>query len=208
VRAPGRALTIRICRIWRERSAHTAGPYRFPTDSSLMLDGHDLLCAMRLAPTISLDFSRSKSRGMSDLHSPNDAWTSQTHAVPDTARSARHDRSVVAFPSERHLSSRSDRSLGVSPADQRYWPAACDTMHRHSRSARRCAGPDIPPGERRWDSEASSEAAGRHERTALMSGYGTFGLSSSHAGSAIGRLTPRSWETADAAKWVSRREHC
>ena len=34
---------------------------------------------MSLAPTMSLDFSRSNARGSSDLHSPNDAWTSQTH---------------------------------------------------------------------------------------------------------------------------------
>jgi hypothetical protein len=36
--------------------------------------------AMRLAPT--LHFSRSNARGRSDLHSPHDAWTSQTHASP------------------------------------------------------------------------------------------------------------------------------
>ena len=35
--------------------------------------------AMRLAPATSLDFSRSNARGRSDLHSPKDAWTSQTH---------------------------------------------------------------------------------------------------------------------------------
>ena len=28
------------------------------------------------------DFSRSNARGRSDLHSPNDAWTSQTHGTP------------------------------------------------------------------------------------------------------------------------------
>ena len=38
--------------------------------------------AVRLAPTISLDSSRSNARGRSDLHSPNDAWTSQTHGSP------------------------------------------------------------------------------------------------------------------------------
>ena len=32
-------------------------------------------CAMCLAPTISLEFSRSNARGRSDLHSPNDART-------------------------------------------------------------------------------------------------------------------------------------
>ncbi len=69
-------------RIWRERSAHMAGPYRYATSTSLRLDGRDLLAPSRLAPTISLDFSRSNARGRSDLHSPNDAWMSQTHACP------------------------------------------------------------------------------------------------------------------------------
>ena len=39
--------------------------------------------AMRLAPTMSGDFSRSNARSRSDLHSPNDAWTSQTHSRPE-----------------------------------------------------------------------------------------------------------------------------
>ena len=57
----------------------------------------------------------------------------------NAARSARHEQSVVAFPSERRLSPRSDRSLGVSRADRRAWLAAWKPMHRHSRSARQCA---------------------------------------------------------------------
>ena len=31
-----RAVTIRICRIWRELSAHTADPYRHAMNASLM----------------------------------------------------------------------------------------------------------------------------------------------------------------------------
>ena len=38
--------------------------------------------AVRIPPTMSGDFSRSNARGRSDLHSPNDAWTSQTHDSP------------------------------------------------------------------------------------------------------------------------------
>ena len=38
--------------------------------------------AVRIPPTMSGDFSRSNARGRSDLHSPNDAWTSQTHGSP------------------------------------------------------------------------------------------------------------------------------
>ena len=41
-----------------------------------------------------------------------------------SARSARDECSVVAFPSERRLSPRSDRSLEASPADRRDWLAA------------------------------------------------------------------------------------
>ena len=37
---------------------------------------------MSLAPTTSLDFSKSNARGRSDLHSPDDAWTSQAHGSP------------------------------------------------------------------------------------------------------------------------------
>ena len=38
--------------------------------------------AVRLAPITSLDFSRSNARVRSDLHSPNDARTSQAHESP------------------------------------------------------------------------------------------------------------------------------
>ena len=38
--------------------------------------------AVRIPPTMSRDFSRSNARGRSDLHNPNDAWKSQTHASP------------------------------------------------------------------------------------------------------------------------------
>jgi hypothetical protein len=55
----------------------------------------------------------------------------------------------------------------------------------------------IPPGERRWDSEASSEAAGRRERTTRMSWHVWAWKPSVRAActqGAIGRLTPRPWE--------------
>jgi hypothetical protein len=97
-RAPGRAFTIRICRIWRERPAHTADPYRSATDAGLRLDGRDLRSrAMRLAPTTSLDFTRSNARGGSDLPSPNDAWTSQTH----DSTGIRQDRRGMSAASSR-----------------------------------------------------------------------------------------------------------
>ena len=80
-------VTIRICQMWRERTAHTAGPYQYATNASLsQLDSEvgwvRLARAVCLAPTMSVNFSRSNARGMSDLHSPNDAWTSQAHDSP------------------------------------------------------------------------------------------------------------------------------
>ena len=82
MRAPGRAFTIRICRIWGELSAHTAGPYQYATNASFRSDGRDLLAPCASLPPLSLDFSGSNARGRSDLHSPNDAWRSQAHDSP------------------------------------------------------------------------------------------------------------------------------
>ena len=82
VRAPGRAFTIRICQMRRELSAHKASPYQYATNASFRLDGRDLLAPKDSLPPLSLHFSRSNARGRSDLHSPNDAWTSQAHDSP------------------------------------------------------------------------------------------------------------------------------
>ena len=82
MQAPGSAFTIRICQMWRELTAHTAGPYQYATNASFRSDGRDLLAPCASLPPLSLDFSRSNARGRSDLHSPNDAWTSQTHDSP------------------------------------------------------------------------------------------------------------------------------
>ena len=45
--------------------------------------------AVRLAPTMSFHFWRSNARGRSDLHSPNDAWTSQAHESPEILQDRR-----------------------------------------------------------------------------------------------------------------------
>ena len=82
MQAPGSAFTIRICQMWRELSAHKASPYQYATNASLRLDGRDLLAPCASLPPLSLHFSRSNARGRSDLHSPNDAWTSQAHDSP------------------------------------------------------------------------------------------------------------------------------
>jgi hypothetical protein len=79
---PDARLPSAICQMWRKLTAHTAGPYQYATNAGLRLDGRDLL-----APCASLPpcrgASRDRMRGVgSDLHSPNDAWTSQAHDSP------------------------------------------------------------------------------------------------------------------------------
>ena len=132
------------------------------------------------------------------------------------ARSARHERSVFAFPSERRLSPRSDRSLGVSRADRRTGLAACKPMHRHWRSARRGAS---------W----AGRLTGRPRYSARRAKVGFGGeCGNSRAPRADGThawvwnrrfeqlacmrcdLTAHTaaLETADASKWVNRQEYC
>ncbi len=96
---------------------------------------------MRLATTISLDFSNVKGRG--DL-SPNEAWTSQTHGNP---------RILQDWPG---------MNAASSPFHQNgdFRLAATGRVGFPSRSMGL---------EQKWDSEANSEAAGRRERTALNS---------------------------------------
>ncbi len=55
---PDASLPSAICQIWRERPAHTAGPYQYTTNASFRLDGRDLL-----APCASLPPFRGTSRG-------------------------------------------------------------------------------------------------------------------------------------------------
>ena len=132
------------------------------------------------------------------------------------ARSARHERSVFAFPSERRLSPRSDRSLGVSRADRRTGLAACKPMHQHWKSARRGAS---------W----AGRLTGRPRYSARRAKVGFGGeCGGSRAARADGAVVwvwnrrseqlermERDWAarttalgTADAAKWVNRHEYC
>ena len=77
-----RVLPSAICQMWRELAAHKASPYQYATQHQLEVGWVRLARAVRLAPTMSGGFSRSNARGRSDLHSPNDAWTSQAHDGP------------------------------------------------------------------------------------------------------------------------------
>ena len=132
------------------------------------------------------------------------------------ARSARHERSVFAFPSERRLSPRSDRSLGVSRADRRTGLAACKPMHQHWKSARRGAS---------W----AGRLTGRPRYSARRAKVGFGGeCGGSRAARADGthawvwdcrfeqlERMEHDWAapttalgTAGAAKWVNRHEYC
>jgi hypothetical protein len=134
----------------------------------------------------------------------------------NTARSARDESSVVAFPSERRLSPRSDRSLGVSPADRRAGLAACEPMHRNLRSARRS---------KCWTGRMTDRPRYSAKRAKVGFG-GEFGGSRAARADGAGlwawnrraEQLPRmerdraahttALGTADAAKWVNRQEYC
>ncbi len=141
--------------------------------------------------------SRCRMRGArGDLHSPKDAWTPQPHGI----RPYRRGMIAASSPFRQNGVSRLAATEG-SPADRRDRPTACDTM-QHAwplRPARRTAcsagrsprRPRFTPSrERRWNSDASSKAARRRERTTLPLGHIDAGSSSWRAG----RLTPPPWE--------------
>ena len=82
VRAPGRAFTIRnMPDVAKTYCAHSR-PIPIRDQCKLEVGWARVARAVSLAPTMSGDFSRSNARGRSDLHSPNDAWTSQAHGGP------------------------------------------------------------------------------------------------------------------------------
>ena len=82
--------------------------------------------AVSLAPTTSLHFSRSKSRGRNDLHSPDDAWTSLTHGRPGI-RQARRGMSAASSPFRQNGDSRlaaTGRTAFRQQIDRLGWPHA------------------------------------------------------------------------------------
>ena len=79
---PDARLPSAICQMRRELKAPKANPIPIRDQCQLQVGWARLARAVRLAPTMSGDSSRSNARGRSDLHSPNDAWTSQTHGSP------------------------------------------------------------------------------------------------------------------------------
>ncbi len=137
-------------------------------------------------------------RGRSDLHSP------KTHGRPKRIASPKQCKIGAAGTQRRRLSVRTaslasprlaatDCSGLRRSRERRCWPLGCGLRHRQSTYARLnhvLPGPGVRqapimrPEREGADSEASSEAAGRRERTTLMVGHGDAGPSSLHAGSA------------------------
>ena len=137
---------------------------------------------------------------------------SNTWQARNTASSARDENSVVAFPSERRLSPRSDRSFGVSPADRRAWLAACNTMHQYSRSARlrACSAGRVTGRPRYSASNAKVGFGGECGNSRAPRADGTHAWVWDRRSKQLAR-TERDWAahttalgTADAAKWVNR----
>jgi len=134
----------------------------------------------------------------------------------NAARSARHERSVVAFPSERRRSPRSDRSLGVSQADRRDWLAACNIMHQYSRSARRgaCSAGRVTGRPRYSARRAKVGFGGECGKSRAPRADGTHAWVWDRRAEQLARME-HDWVapttalgTAHAAKWVIRRENC
>ena len=94
VRAPGRAFTIRNMPDVARTFCAQSRSIRIRDQCQLEVGWARLARAFRLAPTMSGDFSRSNARGRSDLHSPNDAWTSQTHEGPGMLQDRRGMQAV------------------------------------------------------------------------------------------------------------------
>ena len=165
VRAPGRASTIRnMPDVAKAYCAHSRSiPIR--DQCQLQVGWVRLARAVRIAPTMSGDFSRSNARGRSDLHSPHDAWTSQTHASPGI-RQDRRGMSAASSPFRQNGDSRlaaTGRSGIREQIDGLGWRRASLCINtgdpREEASVPPSgwpAGPDIPPGTRRWDSEANA----------------------------------------------------
>ena len=82
--------------------------------------------AVRLAPTMSGDSSRSNARGRSDLHSPNDAWMYQAHVSPGI-RQDRRGMNAASSPFRQNGVSRlaaTGRSGFREQIDGLGWPRA------------------------------------------------------------------------------------
>ncbi len=163
--------------------------------------GATSLCHAPHTRSYSLDFSRSDARERSDLHGPNDARTSQMHRSPGALQD-RRGMSAALSPFRQKGDSRL-AATGRSGFRQQIDPLACRMRHyglRIRATTRVFCGPgDQQAPISHHESEGGIRRrvwrpTGGDESTSLMSGYGTVGSSSLHAGSAIGWLAPRPWE--------------
>ena len=126
VRAPRRTFTIRnMPDAARTFCAHSR-PIPIRYKCQLQVGWARLARAVRLAPTMSGDFSRSNARGRSDPHSPNDDWTSQTHGRPGI-RQDRRGMNAASSPFRQNGDSRlaaTCRSGFRQQIDGLGWPRA------------------------------------------------------------------------------------
>ncbi len=105
VRAPGRAFTIRNMPDAAKAYCAHSRPIPIRDQCQLEVGWARVARAVSLAPTMPGDFSRSNARGRSDLHSPNDAWTSLTHGRPGI-RQARRGMKTASSPFRQNGDSR------------------------------------------------------------------------------------------------------
>ena len=192
--ASGLVSTIRIWRLWRQLPCAHSRPLPICDQRQIEVDWPRLAGSMRFVPTISLDFSRSNASGRSDLHSPKDAWTCQTHASPGI-RQDRCGTNAASPPFPPNGVSRlaaTDGAVFRQQLEGVSWPRA--TFCIVDQDPRALHGPsDQQAPVFRQGSEGGTtrrvrrHAAGRRERTALLSGHGTAGPSSWQAGNACRR---------------------
>ena len=111
--------------------------------------------------------------------------------------------SAVAFPSGwRLLASQRPTARVAGSGSTKFRLLTCDRRHQHIISAKTCAvfclherqAPSIHLPTRRGNFEASSEAAGRRNRSAVVVCHGDAGPSSLYARDATGGLTPAPWK--------------
>ncbi len=174
--------------------------------------------AMRLAPAMSGDFSRSNARGRSDLHSSNDGWTSQAHGrpgIPQDRRGMNAASSPFRQNGDSHLAE-TGRSGFRKQIDGLGWPRAHLCIDTSSRSARRgaCSAGRVTgrPRNSAWRAKVGFGGECGGSRAARADGAVVWAWD--RRGRAAGLYGARfegshhALGTADAAKWVKRREYC
>ncbi len=174
--------------------------------------------SMRFVPTISLDFSRSNASGRSDLHSPKDAWTSQTH---DLSGILQNQRGMNAAPSpfRQNATLASQRPVARGFASRSTGLAGRVRHYTSTLKIRARTRAFRGPGDRqalifRQESEGGIRRRIRRQRSRAARADGTDVWARNRRSEQPARRE-RDWAahtialgTADAAKWANRQETC